>query len=48
MQGISISDKEIIGDGSVVNKDVPANTIVAGVLARPMRILNGKSENIMK
>lgn len=39
VQGISIGDNSIVGAGSVVTKDVPANTIVAGVPARVIRTL---------
>jgi UDP-2-acetamido-3-amino-2,3-dideoxy-glucuronate N-acetyltransferase len=37
LAGISIGEKAIIGAGSVVTKDVPANTIVAGNPARFLR-----------
>lgn len=34
VQGVTIGDNSIIGAGSVVTKEVPANTIVAGVPAK--------------
>jgi UDP-2-acetamido-3-amino-2,3-dideoxy-glucuronate N-acetyltransferase len=34
---ITIGEKAIVGSGSVVTKDVPANTIVAGNPARIVR-----------
>ena len=35
--GVTIAENAIIGAGSVVTKDVPANSIVAGVPARVLR-----------
>jgi acetyltransferase-like isoleucine patch superfamily enzyme len=37
MCGITVGENAIIGAGSVVTKDVPANAVVAGNPARPMR-----------
>ncbi len=42
---VTIGEKAIIGSGSVVTKDVPPNTIVAGNPAKPIRTLQQKTEN---
>ncbi len=39
LPGITIGDNSVIGAGSVVNNDVPENTVVAGVPARVIRTL---------
>ena len=40
--GITVGENAIVGAGSVVTKDVPANTIVAGNPARVLRKLTGE------
>lgn len=40
MKGVTIGDNSVIGAYSVVSKDVPANTIVAGNPARVIRELD--------
>lgn len=40
LKGVTIGEKSIIGMGSVVTKDIPANCIAAGNPARVIRFLN--------
>lgn len=40
LSGVTIGDDVVIGAGSLVNKDVPANTIVVGVPAKVIKRLN--------
>jgi len=41
--GVAIGDRCVVGAGSVVTKDVPDDTLVAGNPARPIRTLNDSS-----
>lgn len=38
--GIKIGDNVIIGAGSVVSNDIPSNTMVVGIPAKPIKKLN--------
>ena len=37
LAGVTVGDNAIVAAGSVVTKDVPANMVVAGTPARPLR-----------
>jgi acetyltransferase-like isoleucine patch superfamily enzyme len=39
--GVTVGENSVVGAGSVVTKDVPANTFVAGVPAKVIRSLEG-------
>jgi dTDP-4-amino-4,6-dideoxygalactose transaminase/acetyltransferase-like isoleucine patch superfamily enzyme len=43
--GVTIGENAIVGAGSVVTKDVPANTIVAGLSARTLRRLDAETSS---
>ena len=38
LRGVTVGDNAIVGTGTVVTKDVPANAVVAGVPARVLRM----------
>ncbi len=48
MGGVSIGPNAIVAAGSVVTKDVPENTIVAGVPAKPISTLNKYKEKVVR
>lgn len=39
LPGVTIGENSIVAAGAVVNKDVPANTIVGGVPAKILRAI---------
>ena len=41
-QGVTIGDNSVVAAGAVVNKDVPANTIVGGVPAKAIKQIDTK------
>lgn len=44
LSGVSIGDGAVIGAGSVVNKDVPKNTVFAGVPAKKIKELTSEEK----
>ena len=44
LQGVTIGDNAVIAAGAVVIKDVGANTVVAGVPARPVKRLDSETD----
>lgn len=41
LRGVTIGDNSVVGAGSLVTRDVPANTVVVGSPARVVRTLSG-------
>jgi len=46
LKGVTIGERSIIGAGSVVSKDVPADCIVAGNPAKVIKYLSGNKEEL--
>lgn len=44
--GVSIGDNSVIGSGSVVTKDIPANVVAVGNPCRVIRYIDSSDENI--
>jgi len=47
-KGVSIGDNSVVGAGSVVTRDVPANTVVAGNPAREIKQINPRRRMITR
>lgn len=45
LPGVSVGDYAVVGAASVVTKDVPTNTIVAGNPAKVIKTIDGKDDN---
>ena len=48
LAGVTIGDDVVIGAGSIVTRDMPSNTICAGVPARVLRKMDRKNVGIWK
>lgn len=48
MPGVTIGDNVIVGAGSIVNKNVPPNSVIAGVPAKIIKDLNSYKEDKLK
>ena len=45
MQGVTVGENAVVAAGAVVNKDVPANTVVGGMPAKVIKTLAGASSD---
>lgn len=48
LEGVTISQGAVVAAGSVVTQDVPANTVVAGMPAKIIKIKDSKTEDKVK
>ncbi len=48
LPGVTVGDNVIIGTGSIVTKDVPSNSVVAGVPAKYIKCIDEYFEKIQK
>ncbi len=48
LPGVTIGDGCVIGAGSVVTKDIPANTVAMGVPCRPVREITEEEKNFYR
>ena len=44
LPGVSVGDNSVIGAGSVVTKDIPANVVAAGVPCRVLRPIGERDD----
>lgn len=45
LPGVTIGENSVVAAGAVVSKDVPPNTVVAGVPAKVIKLLDGSSND---
>jgi len=44
MPGVTVGENSVVAAGAVVNKDVPDNSVVGGIPAKLIRLIDGNSE----